>query len=708
MRKAIEISKILEIVEASLSKCEESLSGGFNKKNDGILFDSVIRNSLKYLEYVDSEGDLSDKSAHAIQEAIRLREHQLRGKKFHKKKKVVNKSKKKIDLSRLHSIVNGVIEICQGKMESSDNKKNDSGVLDSVVKNGLKILSYTNSSDSSQEERMNSIAKKIFAKRKKLVDKETLKSLKELDDLESLFYIWQFDIKAFAEDVFGLWGTDNPKDGLTHQQIDACDKLSALMKVKFKYQTLTEAGLSEEEEKEVRKQGMAIRSGKGPGKTFITSLFCLWMLTVYPKPQVVVYSPKEMQTKQGLWKCFRSLLSMSKAYFREEFDDMTPLESWISIKGKVVDRLGTNKESKIALGTINASADSKEMGESVAGQHADYQMVVVDEASKVPTKIIQALEQTNTDPMNVLAMISNPTRESGMFREAFRKFKDFWIGIHWNAEDSPRVSKYRIEALEKQYGRNSVEFKIAVSGEFPGINIQSYVSWDDAQDAIENVITVPDEESYVILGLDFSGSGSDRTAYTVMKDGKCLGMGYIEGDPSKSEGFSHIMSIAKEFRVDIICGDGNGVGHGPCSMLEEASTRAPFEVHTIMVQRRSFYKTRYNRVRDQLYMSLREKFEKGMLDLSVLESEELSDVRLTLTTSLTTLELNYDQDGRLKMPSKQDMRKILGFSPDLLDSLALTCYVKDEYHNAYNNVLSEQEFDYDDYGTTPSGSWMVY
>ena len=403
-----------------------------------------------------------------------------------------------------------------------------------------------------------------------------------------------------------------------------------------------------------------------------------------------MYSPKEHQTKQGLWKCFRTLTRMSKVYFEDTFKGQTPLESWVIIREKTVDRLGTGKESKIALGTVNASASPEERGESVAGQHADYQLIAVDEASKVDTRTIQALVDTNSDPMNFLALISNPTRLSGFFYDIWGPAKDYWLPVTWNAEESPRVSATKTKALEQQFGRDSNEYRIGVLGLFPVTNEWQFISWDDCERAFEVIRFEPKPENLIIMGIDPSGGGGgDSYAYVLMQGGKCLTAGKFMGNTKECT--AKCLLVARDYSVDKIAIDANGIGKGPYDDFMQYAKYHHFEVHGVISHRRSLNRRQYALVRDEIWLKMREALKASTLDLSWFDEVRNHPLRDELRRAFTRIQLKSDVENRLKLESKREYISNGEQSPDLADALALTFYLNAKLYEPYNNNLVRQE-----------------
>ena len=58
-----------------------------------------------------------------------------------------------------------------------------------------------------------------------------------------------------------------------------------------------------------------------------------------------------------------------------------------------------------------------------------------------------------------------------------------------------------------------------------------------------------------------------------------------------------------------------------------------------------------------------------------------------LRQELVALPLQYDSEGKLMLPPKSELRKLLGRSPDLADSLALAAWALDFESDEYDGPL---------------------
>ncbi len=76
-------------------------------------------------------------------------------------------------------------------------------------------------------------------------------------------------------------------------------------------------------------------------------------------------------------------------------------------------------------------------------------------------------------------------------------------------------------------------------------------------------------------------------------------------------------------------------------------------------------------LKSQCYVKLSELFKEGKISLNILESSLIDDI----TQELLAIKLkDVDRDNKVQVASKEEMKKILGKSPDISDALMMRMY----------------------------------
>lgn len=201
---------------------------------------------------------------------------------------------------------------------------------------------------------------------------------------------------------------------------------------------------------------VAISSGHGTGKSRMYAIICDWMLRVYPLSNTMLTATNIKQVRSVVWKELEDLHGIVDSHFPWMAGHFVKETERYYAKGK--------KDSWYVM----PRTAPKHKPDSLSGQHRDWYTVLVDEASGVDDAIMGVLRGALTDKRNRFVMVSQPLRSSGHFADAFTTLKEIYKTFHFNAEESPLVSKEFIrEKLIEYGGHHSPEYQIKVLGRFP-------------------------------------------------------------------------------------------------------------------------------------------------------------------------------------------------------------------------------------------------
>lgn len=127
---------------------------------------------------------------------------------------------------------------------------------------------------------------------------------------------------------------------------------------------------------------------------------------------------------------------------------------------------------------------SKSNTEAFAGLHNKKKRIILifDEASAIDDKVWEVAEGALTDEDTEIIWIAfgNPTRNTGRFRECFRKFKHRWITRQIDSRDVEGTNKEQFQKWVDDYGVDSDFVKVRVRGMFPSMSAKQFISVDDA------------------------------------------------------------------------------------------------------------------------------------------------------------------------------------------------------------------------------------
>ena len=185
--------------------------------------------------------------------------------------------------------------------------------------------------------------------------------------------------------------------------------------------------------------------------------------------------------------------------------------------------------------------------------------------------------------------------------------------------------------------------------------------FDDISSAIFKEALKPDEKKYI--SLDVARFGSDRSVACVW-----VGLTVVEvlvySKLSAVELSSEIRNLIAKYGVhpkNVIV-DADGVG-GPVSDILRGTD---FVNNSKALHSQNFFN-----LKSQCYVKLSELFKEGKISINVLDTSLVDD----LTQELLAVKLkDVDKDNKVQVGSKDDMKKVLGKSPDISDALMMRMY----------------------------------
>ena len=283
-------------------------------------------------------------------------------------------------------------------------------------------------------------------------------------------------------------------------------------------------------------------------------------------------------------------------------------------------------------------------------------LIIIDEAKSIDPQIFAAFDRCT---YNVILYISSPGLKQGRFYQAFTDHRDqFLLTTQVGLADCPHISQERIKDVIDTYGEFAQYTRSTLYGEF--------MSEDEGQPMAVNferlmaLFTVPphakiSRHEYSAF-CDFA-AGGDENVLAIRSGNKLLELvAWRERDTTAAVGRFIIEFRKHNLRTEQIWGDGGGLGHPMCDMLQSAGwpiNRFDFgsKAHNDHVF--------FNRGAE-IWALFARRVERGELVL-------INDP--TLISQLSTRKIFYDARGRVRLESKEDMRSRGLKSPDRADAV---------------------------------------
>lgn len=379
-----------------------------------------------------------------------------------------------------------------------------------------------------------------------------------------------------------------------------------------------------------------------------------WFISTRPHPAIVATANTEAQLTGKLWR------ELAKVNNRAKNKD------WFDWKQKSFTMFQDPTAQAVAL------AWSEDNPEAFAGTHEDHVLGVFDEGSAIARSIFNVFAGAMTTAGARWLLLGNPTRNEGYFFDAThgklkaRRQGDLAQGM-WNSfvvpsSASPFVEAAWVEEMKASLGEESDEYRIRVLGLPPRTDVQQFFNRDIVMAAMGRNVPMFGRWP-LILGCDV-GRG-DRSVMVPRRGRVVLPkIEVIQG--SRTTDFAR--RIADEIRfyredqgleAQVILEE-LGMGVGVVETLEDMGYAD--HVWGINTGNSASEPDLYLNLRCEMYALLKDWLE---------DNVELPNVP-ALVDDMVTIQKKSSGVGKLRLETKEEMRRRSVPSPDVADALALT------------------------------------
>lgn len=417
---------------------------------------------------------------------------------------------------------------------------------------------------------------------------------------------------------------------------------------------------------------ISVGSGHGIGKSAEMGMLSNWAMSCWPDAKIVTTANTEGQlrtkTAPEIGKWFRMSLT------GHWFDVQT-----MSIKSRDPTRSESWRQDFIPWSEHNT--------EAFAGLHNKGKIILLlfDEASKIHDKVWEVAEGALTDENTVIIWVvfGNPTRNSGRFRECFRRFRHRWIGRQIDSRTVPGTNKKFLQRLVDDHGEDSDIVKVRVRGQFPAQSAMQFISADDVDKAQKVHLR---RESYAfapkIIGVDPAWTGDDNLEIVLRQGLYSTSLASLPRNDNDVEVANLIARLEDEHQADAVFVDA-GYGTGIVSAGQ--------------VMGRTWRLIWFSgKVIDPGYLNKRAEMW-GTMKRWIKAGGAIDPRDEGLYQDLVGPETVPRLDGKIQLESKEDMKDRGLPSPNKGDALALTfaepVAKKPAYGMAHNHSAVEVEYD---------------
>jgi hypothetical protein len=296
---------------------------------------------------------------------------------------------------------------------------------------------------------------------------------------------------------------------------------------------------------------IAVASGHGIGKSAEMGMVSNWAMSCFDDCKIVTTANTDGQLKTKtapeIGKWFRTSIT----------------SHWFDVQATSIKSNQPGHESEWRQDFVPWSENNTE---AFAGLHNKDKIIVLlfDEASKISDKVWEVAEGALTDENTIIIWIvfGNPTRNSGRFRECFRKYRHRWITRQIDSRTVPGTNKKKIAEWAADHGEDSDFFKIRVRGQFPSQSALQFISGDDV-DAARGRHLRPEQYSFApkIIGVDPAWTGDDPLVIMLRQGLYSKRLATLPKNDNDIEVANLIARLEDEHQADAVFVDG-GYGTG--------------------------------------------------------------------------------------------------------------------------------------------------
>lgn len=411
----------------------------------------------------------------------------------------------------------------------------------------------------------------------------------------------------------------------------------------------------------------SVRSGHGIGKSAVEAWAIIWFMATRPFPKVACTAPTQHQLFDILWaevsKWLRNAPQLEKEF--------------VWTKEKVY--LKGYPEEWFAVARTATKPDA------LQGFHADNILYIIDEASGVKDNIFEPVLGALSTPGARLLMCGNPTQLTGFFYESHTKNRASYKTFHVDGRKSGRVSPEFVETIIRMYGEDSDVFRVRVAGDFPLSESDVFIPISLVEKSIMTEFSPRKTPNMIRIGCDVARFGDDKTIIgsrideKVNIDKKRHGQDTMKTADDIVLLYYDLLKRHPGYKDYVtVCVDDGGVGGGVVDRLRQMQRNAPErlgQMNIVPVKFGQRIKHKYYHDSTTFMMATVKK----LLAPYDEETGEEKPVEIILpndddlVAQLSGRKYSLTENSKIKVESKDDMKKRGLQSPDEADCILLLC-----------------------------------
>lgn len=431
-------------------------------------------------------------------------------------------------------------------------------------------------------------------------------------------------------------------------------------------------------------QRLAMKASKGVGKSAVLAWMIWNFLLTRPTPKIAVTSITSDNLSNGLWA--------ELAYWQTKSPLLTELFTFTKTRIFSKQRPDT---WFCAARSWSKSASSNDVGNTLAGLHADYIMFVLDESGGMPEAIMASAEAALSSCVEGhIVQAGNPTHLEGPLYNACTRERSLWhiTEISSDPDDPKRSTRVSVQWAREQiekYGRDNPFVLVNVFGQFPPASFNALIGPDEVRDAMKRYYRESEYmDSARIISVDVSRFGDDQSVITQRQGLMMLPQIKLRGLDG-TQGAGIISRKWNEWEADgCFVDDTGGFGSSWIDNLRRLG-HSPIGVHFNSKPIDGRY---FNKRAEMAF-----KFIEWIKGGGALPHDE------RMVDSLSQTSYTFKGD-KLMLEPKESVKEKLGYSPDEMDS---ACFIAGTKISTPNGGVDIEKLAIGDWVDTPFGASRV-
>ncbi len=403
---------------------------------------------------------------------------------------------------------------------------------------------------------------------------------------------------------------------------------------------------------------LAMKACAGPGKSTVLAWLAYWRLLCFgdvgEHPQGSAVSITADNLKANLWK------ELAKWKRRSSI-----LDAAFEQTAEAIFARQHPKTWRLDFKSFPKSANNDEIGATLSGLHSRFPFFLIDESGGISPQIGKSAEQAlSTCEDGLIATAGNPLSLEGLLYEICSRGGKEWevITITADPDDPNRTPRIDLDWARDQiakHGREDSWVRIYILGLFPKTALSSLLSLEDVDKAMARGCTEADYRySQKRLGIDPAREGDDASVFT-MRQGILVYPQEVYRGALGDHLAGRSILIQRNWGQDMTFVDCTGGFGGSIVDFRRQTGHATIEVQAAG---QADEPMRYVNKRAEMHWRM----------ATAIKSRLCLPNDAELKSELIAPKYWYDPSGRLKIESKEQIKKRLGKSPDKADSLLQT------------------------------------